>query len=619
MADILKLSRLLNGLNKNVDISSNTLVVQSIKVGGSASNTELTKAIMDNLVTLQNGSDAGSLHNHDTAYYTKTQIGSTGATSGASLVGVNATAVNISPASQDVEAWLSSLDGALATAGATDFLDSVFRISDDGDDTKKIAFQASGITTGTVRTITMPDSDVDLGQIATNTSNIGTNTSNIGTNTTDIGNLQSALGSSTADMGTFTGSVLTDNTSAKVNIQELASYSEATRSIVQKFEWYQLSALDFVTDNTLAPATEVLGDVYVLSATGGTPNANWDGASAGDVVQFDGTVWVATTPTTGMMISVDTETSSLRQWSGTAWSQKYFESTTASTGLTKSGFDIRLADASANNGVSVSSGAFSISLSATPALEFASNLLQVKVDSTGGVGLASVIDRNANGLAVRVDGVTLEDDGNGATAVLRIKAGGISNTHIASDAAIATSKLADATEIAESVTFFGNTNITGAEAETLTDGSNADSLHSHAKVYNSEVAGEAFTSAGGPYAVRYGITDLDTPETAGTVYKADPTEASLIKTGGNKDPFYVIGVAAPASDISATGAIGVVKEGPMTIASHGFAIGEPIWLASNGALTSTIPAEIIGETSVMIGIAKDTNTIEVKIQIFGTY
>lgn len=52
------------------------------------------------------------------------------------------------------------------------FTDDVFRVQDDGDNTKQIAFQASAITTSTTRTITMPDSDVDLGQIATNTTDI---------------------------------------------------------------------------------------------------------------------------------------------------------------------------------------------------------------------------------------------------------------------------------------------------------------------------------------------------------------------------------------------------------------------------------------------------------------
>jgi hypothetical protein len=51
---------------------------------------------------------------------------------------------------------------SFVTAGGPTFLDSTFRVQDDGDNTKQIAFQASGITTATTRTITMPDQDVDL-------------------------------------------------------------------------------------------------------------------------------------------------------------------------------------------------------------------------------------------------------------------------------------------------------------------------------------------------------------------------------------------------------------------------------------------------------------------------
>ena len=111
--------------------------------------------------------------------------------------------------------------------------------------------------------------------------------------------------------------------------------------LVTNMEW-QDSALDYVTDNTGAPATEETGDRYVLSHDGGAPHADYDGASAGDIVQFNGSTWDATTPTTGMLISIDDETTSIRQWSGSAWSQKYFESTTASLGCEKSGMDIRL-------------------------------------------------------------------------------------------------------------------------------------------------------------------------------------------------------------------------------------------------------------------------------------
>jgi hypothetical protein len=50
-------------------------------------------------------------------------------------------------------------DGAawIALDVVVDYSDATFRISDNGDATKKIAFQASGITTGTTRTLTVPD------------------------------------------------------------------------------------------------------------------------------------------------------------------------------------------------------------------------------------------------------------------------------------------------------------------------------------------------------------------------------------------------------------------------------------------------------------------------------
>ncbi len=47
------------------------------------------------------------------------------------------------------------------------FQDSTFRIVDNGDATKQIAFEASAIATATTRTITMPDANVNLGLIAT--------------------------------------------------------------------------------------------------------------------------------------------------------------------------------------------------------------------------------------------------------------------------------------------------------------------------------------------------------------------------------------------------------------------------------------------------------------------
>lgn len=165
MANISILSRLVNGVQRNVDLSSNTLVVNVLKVGG-GSGTDLTKAILDNLITLQNGSDiAASLHHHDGRYFTETELGATSGTSGAARIGVSGTPTNYSAATPDVQAHLAGIDSALATAGGSEFGDDEFRINDDADPTKQIAFQASAITTGTVRTISMPDANVNLADV----------------------------------------------------------------------------------------------------------------------------------------------------------------------------------------------------------------------------------------------------------------------------------------------------------------------------------------------------------------------------------------------------------------------------------------------------------------------
>ena len=74
MADITYLSRLIGGVQRNIDLTANTPVVLSIKIGG-GTNTELTKAILDRLVALQNGSDVdATYHTHDGRYFTETEI-----------------------------------------------------------------------------------------------------------------------------------------------------------------------------------------------------------------------------------------------------------------------------------------------------------------------------------------------------------------------------------------------------------------------------------------------------------------------------------------------------------------------------------------------------------------
>ena len=61
----------------------------------------------------------------------------------------------------------TQINGAVAGV-VSNVQDDVFRIQDNGDNTKEIAFEVSGVATGTTRTVTMPDSDVNLGIMSSN-------------------------------------------------------------------------------------------------------------------------------------------------------------------------------------------------------------------------------------------------------------------------------------------------------------------------------------------------------------------------------------------------------------------------------------------------------------------
>lgn len=173
MADISILARLINGVVRNVDMSANTLVTTSIKVGGDVSNTELTKAILDNLIHLQNGTDFSNgtnSHTHDGRYFQESELSSSTSSSGSDLIGDDNTYSNFVPAAATVKGALSGIDLALATAGGTSFSDVDFEVYDNVTPSKKLKLELAGLSASTTRILSMPDADVNLG--ALNDSNI---------------------------------------------------------------------------------------------------------------------------------------------------------------------------------------------------------------------------------------------------------------------------------------------------------------------------------------------------------------------------------------------------------------------------------------------------------------
>ena len=577
MAQRSKLAAVLNGLVRNVDLTADELVVSSITLGGLA-GTNLTKAALDSLISNSHasssdnqniiagsglsGGGSGASVTLDVSVDNSTleipvdtlQVKDGGITEAKLNSGVDAqtfdathTAVNYTPsavgseATTKISAHLKGIDTALSAAASNEFSDDVFRIKDDATPTKKIAFQASGITAATTRTITMPDADVDLG---------GLTNSNISASAAIALSKLAALTASRALVSDGSGVISVSS----VTSTELGYLSGATSSIqtqlntlsssIQNFEW-QPSAKDYIVDNTALPPTEVTGDRYILSHDGGAPHANWDGAEAGDIVEFNGTVWVETDPSLGMFIGVDDDATGLYNWGGSSWSFKYFESTTASTGLVKVGFDIRLDSSSAGDGLGFSSGV----------------------------------------LSVNVDNSTVELN----TDALRVKAAGITESHL--NTSVAGNGLSGGGGSALAV---------GAGTGIQVNANDIEVLYSPL-VKKSMVAGEVM-AANTSFLVRFAISG----ETAGRVYKADK-DASVsdkfyaigisLKTSAVSagDPVDVIfhGSHTLGSSDTAFGAGDV---------------GKAVYLTASGAFSITAPSAT-NEASYRIGMVEATNKI----------
>lgn len=95
-------------------------------------------------------------------------------------------------------------------------------------------------------------------------------------------------------------------TTARTNL-DVYSKGEVDAAISNSNNGIRQRKVIAIADNTAAPPTEVSGDRYILDETGGGVHANWDGASANDIVEFDGTNWVATTPEEGFVTYVDAD------------------------------------------------------------------------------------------------------------------------------------------------------------------------------------------------------------------------------------------------------------------------------------------------------------------------
>jgi hypothetical protein len=147
-----KITGLADGVDANdaVNVSQTTGIVAAAEAAQSAAETAQTGAetAETNAETAQTAAEAAQSYAEEWA--TKAED---------SLVSVPAGG----DGSTDYSAlhWAAKAAASAASIG-TEFADDVFRIQDEGDATKQIAFQASGITTGTTRTLTAPDASGTL-------------------------------------------------------------------------------------------------------------------------------------------------------------------------------------------------------------------------------------------------------------------------------------------------------------------------------------------------------------------------------------------------------------------------------------------------------------------------
>ncbi len=203
---------------------------------------------------------------------------------------------------------------------------------------------------------------------------------------------------------------------------------------------------DYIVNNTLVPPTEVSGDRYILAVNGGAPHANWDGASAGDIVEFNGSVWVKTTPSEGWITyDDDSNYDYLYVNDGTAvWEQRVVLTTSLADGKIWVGDSGGAAVAATMTG--------DIAISNTGVTSIASGVIvNDDINSSAAIVLSKLASGSsaqmivANGSGVPAYVSITGDVSISNAGVTAIASGVIVDDDINSSAAIALSKLASIT------------------------------------------------------------------------------------------------------------------------------------------------------------------------------
>jgi hypothetical protein len=562
--DISKLSRLIGGIHRDVDLTANTLVMQNIKLNlGGANNVTFAGSLTANrTITMP---DANVNLGHISALYT--------------LAGVTAGDVDLGsftgttiPNNSTIKSALQSLETAIENVSVSpDFLDNVFRISDDVDNTKKIAFQASAIATGTVRTISMPDANVNLADVNVAILQDGSRafTANQSMGGFRLTNLAAPIASSDAATRAYV-----DNAIEGVKPKEavrVATTANITLSGLQTIDGITLVAGDrvLVKDQT----AQAENGIYVAAAGAWSRAADFDQLTPVNEIK-------------GAYVAVS---------SGNTHAGKVFvcnsDPSTLDTDPITFVFFNSIAALNAGDGISLVGTTIEVDHDGQ-GLQFVSGQLALELDG-------STLSKSASGLKVADAGI----------AALQLAANSVITAKI-QDGAVTEDKLA------ASVAGAG---LTGGAGSPLAVGANADgsiqvnandiAVNSAPLIRRTMVAGEAF-AANTTWLVRLARGG----ETAGRIYKAD-------KDASSNDNFYVIGIAFSSSAVSAGDNITVIMLGEHSLQTSDSAflaadIGKPVFLTASGAFSVTAPTAN-NDAVVRIGLVQNTDRLWVQPQVIG--
>jgi hypothetical protein len=599
MANISILSRLINGVQRNVDLSANTLVVGVLKVG----STDLSQTILTNLITLQNGSDFATgtnSHTHDGRYFTETEVGSaTPGTAGSTLVGDNNSYSNFTPSAATVKGALAGIDTQLGTvAGNNSFSDALFNVYNSTVTTKKIFLDASGIAPATLRFLKMADANVDLANLTN--SNISASAA--------IAYSKLNLSNSIVDADINTSASIAYS---KLNLATSIKASDQNSQVATSIQPLFANGIGSATYRSI-----ISGDLPDLSSI--YVNVSQKGAANG-VATLDG----------GGKVPVTQLPSSVMEFQG-AWDPSTNSPTLVDgTGNTGDVYRITVAFAGPIGGLTDPSmvgfqiGDFVI-YSGVLAKWQRSPMADGVISVNGQQGIVTVNAINeltghiaagpASGSQSKVatiqSGVIVDSMINATAAIAYSKlnlSNSVVNADINASAAIAYSKLNLSNSIvagdltSQSVTSakiatsaLDQTTITGGNGTTL-------AVVASPRGVKSVVAGESM-AANTSFLVRYALNG----ETAGRVYKADQDTTSV-------DRFYAVGVVLSTGAISAGNIVSATYSGTHILGSSdtpfaGTDIGKAVYLTASGGFSITPPSTTMYAVW-RIGLVENTDRI----------